>query len=162
MNVDYKEKIYLNPHKLNDILELMHRGKSKIVFGNGCFDVLHVGHFRYLHAARSLGDILTIAANTDASIRRIKPDKTIVYPEDERLEMLAGIGAVNYVVPLEEDNPVSLIKLFRPDIHTKGPEYEDKYIPERAIVESYGGKVMLVGDPKNHSSTQIIHEIRSR
>jgi len=160
MNIhNYQYKIYRNPFELNDILEAR-RNDETIVFGNGCFDVLHVGHMRYLYSAKDLGDILIIAVNTDASIARIKPEKKLVFPEDERLELIAGIGAVDYVVPLEEDTPISLIKLFRPNIHTKGTDYIDRFIPERATVESYGGRVELVGDPKNHSSTQIINGIK--
>ncbi len=160
MTNNYQDKIYRHPFELNDVLEARRRNRETIVFGNGCFDVLHVGHIRYLYSAKDLGDILIIAVNTDKSIARIKPEKKLVFPEDERLELIAGIGAVDYVVPLEEDNPISLINLFKPHIHTKGTDYNDRFIPERATVESYGGRVELVGDPKNHSSTQIIDGIK--
>ena len=157
----YQNKIYENPHDLLLALDNLRQEEKIIVFGNGCFDLLHVGHIRYLYSARELGDVLIMAVNTDESMQRIKPDREPVIPDYERFEIVAGIGAVDYVVPLEEDTPISLIKLFKPNIHTKGKDYLNRYIPERETVESYGGKVMLVGDLKNHSTTQILKEIRN-
>lgn len=150
-------KIYLNPEELLPIIKEQRKLGKKIVFGNGCFDIFHIGHVRYLNAAKSLGDILIIAVNTDNSMRRIKREPII--PDYERMELLSSISAVDYIVPLREDNPISLLKLFLPDIHTKGTDYVNRYIPEREFVESYGGEIRLVGDPKNHSTTEIIKKI---
>lgn len=157
-----RSKIYLKPQGLVSYIEEYRKNNRTIVFGNGCFDLWHVGHTRYLYAAKSLGDILIIAVNTDDSMKRIKPDRKPIIPDYERFEIVAGIGAVDYVVPLEEDTPVSLIKLFKPNIHTKGTDYINRYIPEREFVENYGGKVMLVGDEKNHSTTQMLKDIRNK
>ena len=157
-----REKIYENPKELLPIVENKRNSGNKIVFGNGCFDLWHVGHTRYLYAARSLGDVLIVAVNTEDSMKRVKPDREPVTPDYERFEIVAGIGAVDYVIPLEEDTPISLIELYKPDIHTKGTDYINKYIPEREVVEKYGGKIILVGDPKNHSTTKILRDIRER
>ena len=158
-----REKIFQNPNKLLSIIEEKRNAGKKIVFGNGCFDLWHVGHTRYLYSAKSLGDILLIAVNTDESMRRIKSNRqNPVTPDYERFEIVAGIGAVDYVIPLEENTPISLIELFRPEIHTKGTDYVNRYIPEKEVVESYGGKVMLVGDPKNHSTTELLNQIRRK
>src|SRR3989344_3106927 len=163
LNQKIREKIFQNPNKLLPIIEEKRNAGKKIVFGNGCFDLWHVGHTRYLYSAKSLGDILLIAVNTDESMRRIKSNRqNPVTPDYERFEIVAGIGAVDYVIPLEENTPISLIELFRPEIHTKGTDYVNRYIPEKEIVESYGGKVMLVGDQKNHSTTELIKQIRGK
>ena len=156
----YQSKIYENPHNLLPVLDNLRQEKKIIVFGNGCFDLLHVGHIRYLYSAKELGDVLIMAVNTDESMQRIKPDREPVTPDYERLELIASIEAVNYVVPLEEDNPISLLKLFKPHIHTNGTDYIGRYIPEREFVVSYGGKVVLVGDLKNHSTSEILRKIR--
>jgi len=163
LNQKIREKIFQNPNKLLPIIEEKRNAGKKIVFGNGCFDLWHVGHTRYLYSAKSLGDILLIAVNTDESMRRIKSNRqNPVTPDYERFEIVAGIGAVDYVIPLEENTPISLIELFRPEIHTKGTDYVNRYIPEKEVVESYGGKVMLVGDPKNHSTTELLNQIRRK
>lgn len=157
-------KIYQNPRYLVPKIEKHRKNGEKIVFGNGCFDILHVGHTRYLNAAKALGSVLIVAVNTDESMRRIKNNREPVTPFNERLEIIAAIGAVDYVVPLEEDNPISLIKLFRPEIHTKGRdyEYEKKEIPERDTVEGYGGHVRTVGWAEDHSTTEILRYIKNR
>ena len=141
MNIDFshmaqnlKEKIYENPRELIPIIGDKRSSGNKIVFGNGCFDLWHVGHTRYLYAAKSLGDVLIVAVNTDSSMKRIKPERKPITPDYERFEIVAGIGAVDYVIPLEEDTPISLIELYRPDIHTKGTDYINRYIPEREVV----------------------------
>lgn len=155
-----RKKMYLNPDKLVPVLdELREKGKT-IVFGNGCFELLHVGHVRYLYGARMLGDILIVAVNTDDCIARIKPDRKPVNPDVERMELIAALESVSFVVPLREDTPERLLKLFKPDIHTKGTDYKIEDIPERHIVESYGGVVKTVGDPKNHSTTNMLRELK--
>ena len=150
------DKIYLEPKNLSPRIDsLRERGKT-IIFANGCFELLHVGHVRYLEAAKALGDVLIVAVNTDESMRRIKPQRQPVNPDDERFELLAALQAVDFVVPLRDDTPDSLLELFRPQIHTKGTDYTLDKIPERSVVESYGGRVAIVGDPKEHSTTAML------
>lgn len=155
-------KIFLDPQELVPHLERRRQQGAVIVFGNGCFELLHVGHVRYLFAAKALGNILIVAVNTDESMKRIKPDRRPVNPDYERFELLAAVEAVDYIVPLAEDNPISLLRLFKPHIHTKGTDYTLDKIPERAIVESYGGRVALVGDPKEHSTSNMLRELKQR
>ncbi len=153
------EKISLDPQDLSPTIEdLRNKGKT-IVFANGCFELLHVGHIRYLSAAKALGDFLVVAVNTDESMGRIKPDRKPVNPDIERFELIAALAVVDFVVPLSEDTPNSLLELFRPQIHTKGTDYTLEQIPERKIVEAYGGRVELVGDPKDHSTTAMLEEL---
>ncbi|HVR76710.1 MAG TPA: adenylyltransferase/cytidyltransferase family protein [Planctomycetota bacterium] len=150
-----ERKIILDPEDLAArVAELRGRGLT-IVTANGCFDLLHVGHIRYLFGAKAKGDVLIVAVNTDESMKMIKPEKRIVTPDDERFELIAAIEAVDYVVPLRERTPESLLRLLRPHVHTKGTDYTLEMIPERFIVEEHGGRVEIVGDPKDHSSTAI-------
>ncbi len=155
----YSTKIYENPDDLIPILEGLRDSGKTIVFGNGCFDIIHPGHLNYFEEARELGDALIIAINTDESIKRIKPDKKIAQPYTERAIVVAGFEAVDYVVPLREDTPVHLLELFKPHIHTKGTDYTLDTLPERAIVESYGGQIRFVGGPKDRSTSQILEKI---
>jgi len=156
MSVD---KIYLDPKDLSTRIKELRQGNKKVIFANGCFELLHVGHIRYLNAAKKLGDYLIVAVNTDESMSRIKPGRRPVNPDLERFELMAALADVDFVVPLSEDTPNSLIELFRPDIHTKGTDYTLDQIPERELVESYGGRVELVGDPKDHSTTAMLEEL---
>jgi len=155
-------KIFLDPRTLLPHIEELKARDATIVFANGCFELLHVGHVRYLQAARALGDILIVAVNSDESLAAIKPDRKPVNPDIERYELLAAFEMVDYVVPLVEATPVSLLQMFTPDIHTKGTDYTLDQIPERAVVEAYGGRVELVGDPKEHSTTDMLRELRGR
>jgi D-glycero-beta-D-manno-heptose 1-phosphate adenylyltransferase len=149
------QKIFLDIERLAAHLDDARRRGLKIVTANGCFDLLHVGHIRYLFAARAEGDLLVVAINTDESMRMIKPDKKIVTPDQERFEIIAAIGAVDYVVPLRERTPESILRRLRPDVHAKGTDYTVEQIPERFVVEEHGGRVAIVGDPKSHSSTAM-------
>ncbi len=156
------EKVFDPPEALLPHIEAARAAGRTIVFANGCFELLHVGHVRYLEAARALGDVLIVAVNTDESIARIKPDRKPVNPDIERMELLAAMQAVDYVVPLSDDTPERLLMLFKPDIHTKGTDYTLEEIPERSLVESYGGRVMLVGGPKVRATREMLRELRSR
>lgn len=153
-------KIFMDPGELLPHIENLKARGATIVFGNGCFELLHVGHVRYLFGAKALGDVLIVAVNSDSSLQKIKPGRNPINPDYERYEIIAAIEAVDYVVPLVEENPISLIQMFRPHIHTKGTDYTIDRIPERAIVESYGGRVAIVGDPKDHSTTRMLHHIQ--
>lgn len=155
-------KIYLNPRDLLPRIEALRAAGGTIVFGNGCFDILHVGHVRYLEAARALGDALIIAVNTDASARMARPDNLPINPDHERMEVLAALEAVDFVVPLEDRLPNGLLELFRPEIQAKGTDYTLDRMPERSVVEGYGGRIAFVGDPKDHSSSALRVELERR
>jgi phosphoheptose isomerase len=130
--------------------------KRTIVWTNGVFDVLHAGHLAQLRAARALGDVLVVGVNTDETVRAAKGDGRPVFPLAERLEMLAALEVVDFVHPFPEPTPVEAIEVLRPDVHCKGADYEGKPIPERAIVESYGGRVVLVPLVEGRSTTRTL------
>ena len=136
------------------------RGK-KIVFGNGCFDLLHVGHVRYLKGAKTLGDILIVAINDDNSVTGLGKRKSVVTPAKERAEIIAALDAVDYVILFRESTVENLLRALKPDIHAKGTDYTEESVPEKDIVNSYGGKVAIVGDPKDHSTRDLIKTIKS-
>lgn len=123
---------------------------------NGCFDLLHVGHVRYLHAARELGGKVVVAVNADDSVRALKGEGRPVIPAEERAEILAALADVDAVVIFPEKDVRAIIREIRPDFHAKGTDYTAESVPERAEVESCGGRVVIVGDPKDHSATEII------
>lgn len=129
---------------------------ERITLANGCFDLLHVGHVRYLHAARELGGKLVVAVNADDSVRSLKGQGRPVIPAEERAEILASLTDVDAVVIFAEDDVRAIIREIRPDFHAKGTDYTAESVPEREEVAACGGKVMIVGDPKNHSATDII------
>jgi rfaE bifunctional protein nucleotidyltransferase chain/domain len=140
--------------------ELKRQG-CRIAFANGHFDVLHVGHLRYLQAARAEGDILVVALNEDASVERLKGPGRPIVPAHERAELLAALDPVDFVVVFEGDSPAELLATLRPDVHCKGPDYEaPEKVPEYEVVRAYGGDTALVGDPKDHSTTDLIGAIR--
>lgn len=132
------------------------RHGARVVFANGCFDVLHVGHVRYLEAARALGDLLVVGVNSDEQVRRLKGEGRPFVPERERAEVVAGLRVVDLVTVFTEPTVGTLLLLLRPEIHAKGTDYTEESVPERAIVLSYGGSVRIVGDPKDHSSTEML------
>jgi rfaE bifunctional protein nucleotidyltransferase chain/domain len=137
------------------------RGKGrKIVFGNGCFDLLHVGHVRYLRAAKALGDLLIVAVNDDESLVSLGKRQSVITPFEERVEILAALACVDYVIAFREPTVERLLRELKPDIHAKGTDYTEETVPERAVVAEYGGHVAIVGDPKNHSTREIIEMVR--
>lgn len=146
--------------KLRGIVEEERRKGRKIVFGNGCFDLLHVGHVRYLQAAKALGDILIVGVNDDDSLVSLGKRNSVITPLEERIEIVAALGCVDYVVAFREPTVERLIRELRPDIHAKGTDYTVETVPEREIVRAYGGEVAIVGDPKNHSTRDIIELVR--
>jgi D-glycero-beta-D-manno-heptose 1-phosphate adenylyltransferase len=135
---------------------------EQIVLTNGVFDMLHVGHLRYLQGAKALGGRLLVAVNSDASTRRLKGAGRPVIPEGERIELLAALSCVDLVICFEEDNVKSIIETLRPNVHAKGTDYTAAQIPEGAEVARYGGRVAIVGDEKAHSSTEIIQRLKGR
>ena len=132
------------------------RTGARVTLTNGCFDVLHVGHVRYLRAARELGGKVVVAINSDASVRALKGEGRPVMPAEERAEILAALADVDAVVIFPEEDVRPIIREIRPDLHAKGTDYTAENVPERDEVAACGGRVVIVGDPKNHSATEII------
>jgi D-glycero-beta-D-manno-heptose 1-phosphate adenylyltransferase len=135
------------------------RGR-KVVFGNGCFDLLHVGHVRYLKGAKALGDVLIVAVNDDSSVTGLGKRKQVVTPARERAEIIAAIEGVDYVILFSEPNVESLLRILQPHIHAKGTDYTEESVPEGEIVRAYGGRVAIVGDPKDHSTRDLIKTVK--
>jgi rfaE bifunctional protein nucleotidyltransferase chain/domain len=131
---------------------------EKITLANGCFDLLHVGHVRYLRAAKELGGRLVLAINADESVRTLKGEGRPLMPANERAEILAALSDVDAVVIFLEPDVRALVREIRPDVHAKGTDYSADSVPERDTVIECGGRVEIVGDPKNHSATDIIRE----
>ncbi len=132
------------------------RNGAKIVLANGCFDLFHVGHIRYLAGAKSLGDILIVGLNSDEQVRKLKGGNRPFMPEQERAEIISALKFVDFVTIFDEPTVAELIRAVRPDFHAKGTDYTPDTVPEREIVKEYGGKTAIVGDPKDHSSTDLI------
>lgn len=132
----------------------------RIVLANGCFDLLHVGHVRYLHGAKDLGGILVVGINSDKQVAMLKGVGRPVVPESERAEVISALECVDLVTIFDEPTVTELIYAIRPDIHTKGTDYTVDNVPEREIVREIGGIVAIVGDPKDHSSTELIGKTR--
>ncbi|GAB4338957.1 MAG: D-glycero-beta-D-manno-heptose 1-phosphate adenylyltransferase [Candidatus Abyssubacteria bacterium] len=152
-------KFIENHDELARLLERLKRDGKRIVFCNGCFDVLHVGHIRYLYGAKEKGDILVVGVNSDRSIELLqKPDRPIM-PSRERVEILEALEMVDYITTFDEPTVDSLLLKLRPHVHAKGTDYTELNVPERETVLSYGGEIAIVGDPKDHSSTAIIEKI---
>jgi D-glycero-beta-D-manno-heptose 1-phosphate adenylyltransferase len=133
---------------------------ATIVFANGCFDVLHVGHVRYLEAARAQGGILVVAVNSDASVRNLKGPGRPVLDEMARARLVAAVRAVDYVVIFREPSVAPLLEELRPDVHAKGTDYSVDTVPERATARELGIRVAIVGDPKNHSTRALLESLR--
>lgn len=150
---------------LEQLKEVVRREKERgraIVFANGCFDLLHVGHIRYLRGAREEGDFLVVGINSDSSVRALKgPDRPLM-PEKERAELVAALEMVDAVVIFDDGTVDSLLLELRPEVHAKGTDYTADNVPERDTVLGYGGRVAIVGDPKDHSTRDYLHQIKSR
>jgi rfaE bifunctional protein nucleotidyltransferase chain/domain len=134
----------------------------RVVLANGCFDLLHVGHIRYLAAARGLGDVLIVGLNSDASVRRLKGAGRPLMPAAERAEILAALESVDHVVVFDDDTADRLVASLRPAVHAKGTDYTRESVPEAPTVRAAGGEVAIAGDPKQHSSRDLIAEILER
>lgn len=142
----------------NVISELKSAGKT-VVFTNGCFDILHVGHVRYLETARALGDCLVVAINTDDTVKRLKGECRPLVPEFERAELVAALECVDYVTLFSEDTPAEIISYLQPDIHVKGGDYAADDLPEAAAVKAYGGRIEIVPFIKGRSTTNLITRV---
>lgn len=130
-------------------------------FANGAFDLLHVGHIRYLEGAKRQADRLIVAVNDDESVRGLKGPARPVLPQADRAELVAALRAVDYVVIFSEPTVAPLLELLRPDVHCKGTDYTVDTVPERATVRAYGGRIAIVGDPKDHSTSDLLARLKS-
>lgn len=148
----------LSRNRLVACLDIERQEGKKIILANGCFDLFHVGHLRYLAGAKELGGILVVGINSDEQVRKLKGKNRPVTPENERAEIISSLKCVDYVTIFTEPTVEELIRAIRPDFHAKGTDYTVDTIPERAIVAECGGQVAIVGDPKDHSSTELIQK----
>jgi len=137
------------------------RAGERIILTNGCFDVLHVGHIRYLRGAKSLGGRVVVAVNDDASVRVLKGEGRPRMPSAERAEIVAALEDVDAVVIFPEPDVRALLRELRPDVHAKGTDYSVESVPERDVVAEYGGRVAIVGDPKDHSTSDLLRKWKS-
>jgi D-glycero-beta-D-manno-heptose 1-phosphate adenylyltransferase len=146
----------------DELLEAAARERAagrRIVFANGAFDLLHVGHVRYLEAARREGGWLAVGVNSDRSVQRLKGKGRPILPERERAEIVAALACVDAVALFDEDSPAALLSALKPEVHAKGTDYTPASVPERDVVASYGGKTAIVGDTKDHATTDLIARI---
>lgn len=150
----------MNPHYYEDAAALARvlvscRPQRRVVLANGCFDVLHVGHVRYLNAARALGDVLVVGLNSDASVRALKGSGRPRIPQRERAEMLLALRPVNYVILFHELDVAGLLAVLRPAFHAKGTDYSVEGVPEYEVARKLGVRTVIVGDPKEHASRDL-------
>jgi D-glycero-beta-D-manno-heptose 1-phosphate adenylyltransferase len=157
--MDTREKI-VSRQGLSGILEEHRRASRKIVFANGVFDLLHVGHVRYLEAARAEGDLLVVGINSDSSTRKLKGPGRPILTERARATLVAALRCVNYVVIFDELDVNSLLKELQPDVHAKGTDYTADTVPERELAALLGIRVAIVGDPKLHSTRDLLARLR--
>jgi rfaE bifunctional protein nucleotidyltransferase chain/domain len=151
-----------SPGELKAIVRNARAAGRTVIFANGCFDLIHVGHIRYLEGARALGDILVVGINSDASVEMLKGKGRPLQSELERAEIVAALEAVDFVVLFETKTVDTLLLEIQPDVHAKGTDYTRESVPERETVHSYGGRVAIVGDPKLHSTRDLIRAIISK
>ena len=131
----------------------------RVVLANGCFDILHVGHVRYLDGARQLGDTLVVAINSDRSVRALKGEGRPILNESERVALVSALRCVDHVVVFDEPDVTRVLNVLRPSVHAKGTDYTEETVPERNQVLAYGGQVRITGDPKDHSTRDVIRKI---
>ncbi|MFZ2493442.1 MAG: adenylyltransferase/cytidyltransferase family protein [Thermoanaerobaculia bacterium] len=146
-----------------ELVEALAQEKSagrRVAFANGCFDVLHVGHIRYLQDASNVADTLVVAVNSDESVRELKGEGRPVMSEAERAEIISAVRGVDYVTIFADSSPARLLGLLKPDFQCKGTDYTPDTVPEADVVRAYGGRVVIVGDPKDHSTTAILKQMK--
>jgi rfaE bifunctional protein nucleotidyltransferase chain/domain len=159
--MDTRRKIVSREILKQEVAERKARGE-RIVFANGCFDVLHVGHARYLAGAKAEGDVLVVGVNSDASERANKGEGRPILPESARAELVAALAPVDYVVIFGEPNVEPLLEELRPHVHSKGTDYTAENVPERAVADRLGIRVSIVGDAKRHSTQNIIERVAGK
>lgn len=147
---------------LRAVCEAARRDKKTVAFANGCFDLLHVGHTRYLQGARAEGDLLVVGINADASVRKLKGPSRPLQNEQDRALLVAALHVVDWVVVFTEDTVDNLLLALKPDVHCKGTDYTEETVPERETVRSYGGRVAIVGDPKDHNTSTLLARLATR
>lgn len=155
---DPKAKI-IPRDKARELAAQLRREGKRLVLANGAFDLLHVGHARYLWAAKGLGDVLIVGVNSDSSVRALKGAPRPIVPENERAELLAHFGCVDYVVIFTEPTVSELLRDLQPDIHAKGTDYSPESVPEREVVREWGGQTVVCGDPKDHATSELVAKI---
>ena len=151
----------LSRNELKTEIDILRRQGKKIAFTNGCFDILHVGHVRYLQEAKKEGDVLVLALNSDRSVRSIKGDKRPIVPEGERADVLAALACIDYVTIFDEETPLALIETLRPDVLIKGGDWAEENIVGRDSVRSWGGCVIVIPEIEGASTTNIIEKIKT-
>ncbi len=154
------EDMILNRKLASIIVEEAKKQGKSVVFTNGCFDILHVGHLRYLEEAKRQGDILIVGVNSDVSVKKLKGKDRPVNSEKDRAEMLCGLTAVDYTVVFEEDTPIALLEELKPSIHVKGGDYTKEALPETEIVEKHGGEVRILSFVEGKSTTNVLKKIQ--
>jgi rfaE bifunctional protein nucleotidyltransferase chain/domain len=152
--------LVLSEAELIDAVAADRAAGRTIAFANGCFDLLHVGHVRYLQGAAAEGDRLVVAINDDPSVARLKGPGRPMMPAAERAELVAALSPVSYVVTFADDTVERLLRRLKPDVHCKGTDYTADTVPERAVVREYGGRTAIVGDPKRHASRDLMKKIQ--
>lgn len=157
--MDTREKI-LSREGAREVIEEHRRARKKIVFANGIFDLLHVGHVRYLQAARAEGDVLVVGVNSDSSAKHLKGEGRPILTERARAALVAALAAVDYVVIFDELDVKPLLRELQPDVHAKGTDYTAESVPERDLAEMLGIRVAIVGDPKQHSTRELLARLR--
>jgi len=145
--------------KVVALRDKLRKAGLEIVFANGCFDLFHVGHVRYLEGARKQGDVLVVGVNSDRSVRQLKGEGRPLLPEEARAELLAAMECVDYVVIFDDLNAEKVLTDLKPDAHCKGTDYTEATVPEREVVRNWGGRVVIVGDPKDHSTRDLLGRI---
>jgi len=153
------KKKYIGLGELEALGKECKKLKKTLVLSNGCFDLIHVGHTRYLSGAKDLGDVLVVALNSDSSVSKLKGKGRPFISEDDRAEILSTFSCVDYIIVFSDPNVERIIRLLKPDYHAKGTDYTVDSVPERDVVMSVGGKVAIVGDPKDHSTTELLENI---
>jgi rfaE bifunctional protein nucleotidyltransferase chain/domain len=152
----------LSRGQLSEYATLVRAKGKRLILANGCFDLLHVGHIRYLAGAKALGGELLVAVNSDTQVRNLKGDGRPAMPQAERAEIVAALRFVDAVTIFDESTVEEIIRIVRPDFHAKGTDYTSETVPEHDIVREFGGQVAIVGDPKDHSTTSLLNTLRER
>ena len=147
---------------LREVCAEAKRASKTVALANGCFDLLHVGHIRYLQGARAEADILIVGINGDASVRKLKGEHRPLQAEQDRALLVAALHAVDWVVIFPEDTVENLLLALKPDVHCKGTDYTEETVPERHVVKGYGGRIAIVGDPKDHDTSRLLAQLGSR
>lgn len=160
--LDRSDSVVLDPPRLHAAVRRHRAGGARVVFTNGCFDVLHAGHIAYLDEAKRLGDVLIVAVNSDAGVRRLKGPDRPVHPEQDRCAVLAALRCVDHVTIFDADTPVELLRDIQPDLYVKGGDYRTDMLPETPVVHGYGGEVRILGYLDDHSTSATIERIRAR